>query len=255
MRFAIKTIDRIIGFVDTDKSRWGTHVLNVYTVFPPSQIPNLDYDKIVIANNSSDLARQSIHYTLFEMGIEDSQIEFYPKVIICEPIEGNRVRSFKRTAQLIKDLALSGNVAECGVLYGNFAQHINYMFPDKKLYLFDSFEGYFNEQDVAVETQLGNNQYTKVGRFDYEAGIDVAIKRVMRKMIFPENVIVKQGWVPDTFSGVNDTFCFVSLDMDLYQPMFEAIKFFYPLMVSGGGGGYDVARLLCSAFTIGEKSR
>ena len=39
---------------------------------------------------------------------------------------------------------------------------------------------------------------------------------------------------PDSAEGINEKFCFVSLDMDLYKPTLEGLRFFYPLMVQGG---------------------
>lgn len=56
----------------------------------------------------------------------------------------------------------------------------------------------------------------------------------MSKMPHPEKVEVRRGHVPDTLSGVDDTFCFVNLDMDLYYPTLEALKFFYPRMAENG---------------------
>ena len=53
-------------------------------------------------------------------------------------------------------------------------------------------------------------------------------------MPFPKQVIIKKGLVPDTFAGVEDTFAFVSLDMDIYEPTFEALKFFWDKMSKGG---------------------
>jgi hypothetical protein len=38
-----------------------------------------------------------------------------------------------------------------------------------------------------------------------------------------------RGW-----GGIEDHFCFVHLDFDLYQPTIEGLKYFYPRMVSGG---------------------
>jgi len=37
---------------------------------------------------------------------------------------------------------VEGSAAELGVYKGNFAMQINYFLPDRKLYLFDTFEGF-----------------------------------------------------------------------------------------------------------------
>jgi O-methyltransferase len=44
----------------------------------------------------------------------------------------------------------------------------------------------------------------------------------------------KKGIFPETAKDVNDKFCFVSLDVDLYEPTKEGLKFFYPLLSPGG---------------------
>ena len=53
-------------------------------------------------------------------------------------------------------------------------------------------------------------------------------------MIHPNKVILKKSWVPDSFEGVEDTFSFVHLDMDLYQPMLAALEFFWNKVSVGG---------------------
>src|ERR1041385_1300392 len=42
----------------------------------------------------------------------------------------------------IKANNLQGDVAEVGVYKGEFAKRLNQLFPAKKLYLFDTFEGF-----------------------------------------------------------------------------------------------------------------
>ena len=45
---------------------------------------------------------------------------------------------------------LAGNVAELGVYKGKFARYLNQYFPDRLLYLFDTFEG-FDNRDIERE--------------------------------------------------------------------------------------------------------
>src|SRR3954466_8957587 len=52
----------------------------------------------------------------------------------------------------IKRNNVKGNLAELGVYKGDFAKRINQLFSDKKLYLFDTFEG-FNQKDISTEKQ------------------------------------------------------------------------------------------------------
>ena len=51
----------------------------------------------------------------------------------------------------------------------------------------------------------------------------------------PSHVIIHKGWFPDTFSDITDeTFCFVSLDADLYAPTAAALPLFYERLSIGG---------------------
>jgi O-methyltransferase len=61
-----------------------------------------------------------------------------------------RVSSLELVAYEIYSNNVKGNVAELGVFRGDFAKHINVAFPDRKLYLFDTFDG-FNEKDILAE--------------------------------------------------------------------------------------------------------
>ena len=51
-----------------------------------------------------------------------------------------------------------------------------------------------------------------------------------------DKCIFKKGYFPDTTSDVdiNETFCFVHLDTDLYLPTLNGLRFFYPKLVKGG---------------------
>ena len=53
-------------------------------------------------------------------------------------------------------------------------------------------------------------------------------------MTFPEQIIIKKGYFPESTVGVDDKFCFVNLDFDLYSPTISGLEFFGSRMVSGG---------------------
>jgi len=54
-------------------------------------------------------------------------------------------------------------------------------------------------------------------------------------MAHPEQVVIKKGYVPDTFIGLeSERFAFVNLDMDLFRPQLDALRFFCPRMSKGG---------------------
>lgn len=121
---------------------------------------------------------------------------------------------------------IGGAVAEAGVYKGVTAQVINRCFPDRKLYLFDTFEG-FDERDQIREDEE-NRHHTKL---DFT---DTSVEFVLEQMIYPNNCIIKKGWFPKSASGIEEKFAFVRLDMDLYEPIYAGLEFFYPLMEKGG---------------------
>ena len=129
-------------------------------------------------------------------------------------------------AQEILRKNVAGNVAEVGVYKGDFAKRLNQLFPQRQLYLFDTFAG-FADQDVATEVAAGFS----AGNQNFA---DTSVESVLAQMPFPQQCVVKKGFFPATAAGVDDIFCFVSLDADLYDPLLEGLRFFYPRLVPGG---------------------
>ncbi|MCL2682469.1 MAG: TylF/MycF family methyltransferase [Bacteroidales bacterium] len=135
-----------------------------------------------------------------------------------------RVSSLELVANEIHENNVAGSVAELGVFRGEFAKLINIAFPDRKLYLFDTFEG-FDEKDVTIEHSPKSN---------VEDFSNTSIELVLNKMKYRENCIVKKGYFPQSSEGIEDTFAFVSIDADLYEPIYNGLCYFYPRLNRGG---------------------
>jgi O-methyltransferase len=129
-------------------------------------------------------------------------------------------------AHEIYEKNIPGNVAELGVFQGDFAKYMNVLFKDRVLYLFDTFEG-FDARDV--KTEVGKD--LSDGQEDFSR---TSVELVMKKMRHPHNCIVKRGFFPETAQGLDDTFSFVSVDADLYQPIYEGLRYFYPRLSTRG---------------------
>lgn len=121
---------------------------------------------------------------------------------------------------------LKGNVAELGVYKGKFARYLNQFFPDRKLYLFDTFEG-FDKRDTAGER---SKNYSS-GMQDFS---DTSVSSVLKQMPFPDHCIPVKGFFPESAKGIEDSFVLVSLDADLYDPIYAGLHFFFPRLVKGG---------------------
>lgn len=143
-------------------------------------------------------------------------------------VDSVRYATLELLRREIYENALEGAVAEVGVYKGVFSSVINYYFPDKQLYLFDTFEG-FDSRDVQVDNQMG---YSPASTDDFN---DSNIELVMSRMFHQDKIVLKKGWFPESASGCeNEKFCFVSLDTDLYQPIYSGLCWFYPRLVNGG---------------------
>ena len=61
-----------------------------------------------------------------------------------------RISTLELVAQEIYDNNVPGSIAEVGVYKGQFAKYMNEVFPEKTLYLFDTFEGFpsVHENDI-----------------------------------------------------------------------------------------------------------
>jgi O-methyltransferase len=121
---------------------------------------------------------------------------------------------------------LKGNIAELGVYKGKFARYINQYFPDRLLYLFDTFEG-FDNRDITSETQ----KKLSSGEQDFS---DTSVESVLKLMPFPQKCKPVKGFFPESAKNIEDSFVFISLDADLYEPIYKGLQFFYPKLVGGG---------------------
>ena len=142
-----------------------------------------------------------------------------------------RDRQMIFASQEIYKNGVAGSVAEAGVYRGVFAGKINRAFPDRKLYLFDTFEGFSLDKDDFINHEKDNS--IQWGKF--EGGMsDTSVDLVISKLCNPVNVEIRKGFVPETFEGIQDSFAFVNLDMDIYEPTKAALDWFWTRLSPGG---------------------
>lgn len=119
----------------------------------------------------------------------------------------------------IKKTKLKGSFAEIGVYRGDTSKIIHTLEPKIPLYLFDTFEGFpskfLTEKDERFKDTSREFLKQTIGDLN--------------------NIIIRKGIFPDTTKGLEqETFSFVSIDLDIFDPTFLALDFFYPRLVSGG---------------------
>jgi O-methyltransferase len=101
------------------------------------------------------------------------------------------------------------------------------MDPAKPFHLFDTFSG-FPPGDLRGETG-------EAATYTPNNFADTNVNRVIEKIAGNGNIIIHQGYFPDTAAPVsNEIFSLVNLDADLYQPTSAALEFFYPRLAPGG---------------------
>jgi len=204
-------------------------------IIRPAEIAQFQYDKVVICLESYTPKQQQIIRSVYDQLI-DSGIS--RQNIILASFDYRRIENFYPRHVFLHELAdqfiqsnMTGSIAECGVLHGQFAADMNGSFPAKKMYLFDTFTG-FDERDTKREEAEESKAWLAANSALYTSGSDFIT--LLRCPHF-ENAVIRKGFVPETFAGLeSEEFCFVNLDMDLYAPTLAALRFFAPRMVRNG---------------------
>ncbi len=207
-------------FVDGDPKMIGTSVMGLEV-----------RDKGQIIRTNPDVVIMGI-LTGYEDAVNDLVAQGYPEErIVCKYVDLNfraRRDCLEKIACILESKKVSGAVAELGVYRGDFAKVINAVFPERKLYLFDTFEG-FPEQDMHYETE-NNLLLNKVGKLS-----NTSAEFVLERMPHRENCIIRKGYFPDTAVGLEgEQYAFVNIDVDLYKPILAGLEYFWPRMADNG---------------------
>ncbi len=130
-----------------------------------------------------------------------------------------RYATLALATQTIQRDDIPGSMAEVGVYRGETSRFLRAALPHRRLYLFDTFEG-FPEQDLEVVDS----------RFR-----DVDVGEIARSKHLSEGVVIRKGYFPETAKGLeSERFSLVLLDLDLYKPTLAGLGFFYPRLAPGG---------------------
>jgi hypothetical protein len=132
------------------------------------------------------------------------------------------------TARRVRHLA--GDSADVGVRFGTSSFFIlsGLDDPSKRHHLFDSFEGLSEPAPEDAPAGAGPSVWKKG---DLRVGEEVTRANLAQFA----NCSFHKGWIPERFPDVERSrFCFVHIDVDLYQPTLDSLKFFYDRVVPGG---------------------
>ncbi len=116
---------------------------------------------------------------------------------------------------------IDGAFAEAGVYQGATSRFLVRCAPNRRLYLFDTFEGF-----PAGDLESGNR---------HDSRFRDTSEDLVRLLVGPAaNVVIRKGYFPETAAGLEgETFALVVLDLDLFAPTRAGIEFFYPRLARG----------------------
>lgn len=212
----------LLAFADNNQTRWGTSVQGIPVISPaqiPAYAPDLVWITVLNKEASADIKKQ-----LMDLG-------YHGQIRTLNPVRETmdlRLAHLRLLADEINRRNLPGAVAELGVYQGAFAAEINRLFPDRTLYLFDTFTG-FSETDIEAEKK--NTSFSRAAAGDFG---DTSAKKVLARLPHPQQAVLCKGHFPDTLPPDLPPLVFVSLDPDLYEPTLQGLRAFWRRLVPGG---------------------
>lgn len=129
-------------------------------------------------------------------------------------------------AERLKKEQIPGVFAELGVYKGDSARIIHRMDPDRPFHLFDTFSG-FTAADLRVETG-------EAATYTPENFADTSVNSVLKRIRGNSNIIIHNGYFPESAADFHEPVALVNIDADLYNPTKSGLEFFYRLLSPGG---------------------
>lgn len=222
------TVSRLLGpgygvccFADNDETKWGSTFAGIPVLSPEESLIN-DPDCFCLCVLEAEEAER--------MAGQLRELGFDGKVFTAQALKMFDARSatMRLLAEQINARNIPGDVAELGVYKGDFAVLINAAFPERRIHLFDTFEG-VPECDVTIERREGYSK-AQVGDFSGTAK-DIVDKR----LLYREKAVFHKGYFPHTFAPCRERrFAFVSIDAELYAPTAAALPLFWERLSPGG---------------------
>ena len=184
------------------------------------QIPCLDSYKPYIY-------RENIIYYLDYVKSKDVGYALSSFDIIWEKIKNNTLLGYDKSKSvylnLLKCKNLKGDLAEVGCYKGGTVKMMSLLFPDKKIYVFDTFEG--------MTSSLDYDEIDGHAAGDFS---DFSMDDIKEYLKDHANVIYKKGVFPQTADGLDSMFSLVHIDGDLYSTTRDSIAYFKDKMVYDG---------------------
>lgn len=209
----------LVACFDNNPEKWGLNVSGLI-VKSPDLLLEIE-PEIIWTGTLNEEAAHKIEEQIRGIGFEG-------KIYHAKDLKNRydiRLAELRLIAEIIIGRKIEGVIAELGVYQGKFAKELNRNFPNRKLYLFDTFEG-FQAEDIAVEKNLSKGT---TGDFS-----DTHMEFIRAALPYPNQVVILKGRFPETIPKEELKYALVSLDADLYEPTRQGLAYFYPRLSSGG---------------------
>jgi O-methyltransferase len=127
--------------------------------------------------------------------------------------------------------SLEGDIVECGVWRGGYSIFLSKLFPNKDIWVCDSYEG-------CQDPSKGNYQYA--GERHHLGMYAVSLEEVQDNFksfdaLDEPRVKFLKGWVKDTLPTANiDKISILRIDVDSYSATLEVLDELYDKVVEGG---------------------
>lgn len=159
------------------------------------------------------------------------------------PVGGpKRKERFYNLVQFLNQiLDLRGAMAECGCWKGlssylicNSIRLNNPDFRGQHYHIFDSFAG-LSEPTASDSLPQDTKELLKRKHGRIGGAFQADVEDLRKSLSTFSDITFHVGWIPEIFSKMpEDTYKFVHIDLDLYQPIFGSLRYFYPRLVQGG---------------------
>lgn len=191
-------------------------------ILPVAEALQANPDRVIIGVLDDERAGQLIH--------QARSLGYQGRIMALGDVYSTfdlRAATFRRLADRVSANGIEGALAELGTYRGDFAWQLNEHFPERRLYLFDTFDG-FDERDIRVEREVSSS---RAAAHDFS---DTRARDVLARMPYEDQVVIRKGFFPETAQGLEERFALVSIDVDLYAPTLAGLEYFYPRLVRGG---------------------
>lgn len=198
-------------------------------VMPIDLAAGYEADVMVVAARD-EAGTEALKYMIYRAG-------FQGDVIFLSELAGEfscRTALLRRMIRRLDALGIPGSAAELGCGAGDTAWQMNALMPERRLFLFDTFEG-FDPRDIEKEKPYSGAAAGEQAFRDTD--------KLMGRMPNPDMVVMKKGWFPLSAADVEDEkYALAHVDVCLYEPTFRGLQYFFPRMERGGAiilSGYE----------------